>query len=285
MDESLDFILKHLTNNKVSVKITPKKYNELNVCVGASGPEGTDPFACFTDLASKFKSIRPPPSQGAAARRYNAHDNAHDNNAPHATIDPLLYCFHMACVDPTISLLPPQRISETLAKYKVVLVEALENHLQLYKQLKLKTATKCSCDDIKAAITTDHKHRTSAQVSSILSYLARRYEKHVMYDTQLYEASSTKNMTTLKINTSSIPFAYDIVTSNMSDLKNESISAVKQNYMAENILQKLTTYCVKDLKEIAKNLRLSLTKEEDGKSKPLLKAELVGAIERCLTST
>jgi hypothetical protein len=261
----LDFVLEHLTNNKVSVKIVPNQYHENTVC---SQVGGQSKFCDFTDLMIKYKSLKPP-------KQYKQCDLA---------IDDLLYCFYVEYEDATLTLLAPRSIAEFLEKYSATLVDSLDNHEQLYKNLKLKTKTKETCDVLKDALNAQPAKRDKKQISLILTFLASKYGRNVYYDGNLYEAYP-KVSCTMKIDASTTPYTVTRVTSDVANLKQASQCTLKEKYRAENVVQNLKSYCVKDLKDIAKSLSLPLTKEEDGKTKALLKADLRSVIEKCLAST
>ena len=165
--------------------------------------------------------------------------------------DTLLSAFYIEFEDPSVSLLSAERVNAIIRKYKDILLLSVKK------------------EEISVAVMNPER-----EVSVLLPYLAKYYKTNITFNGQLYHSGvkSNKKFIVLKFNTTDNQYTFE---------KDEQIEILKQ-YDVNQLLQNLKKTLAKEVKDIAIKLDLPLTKEENGKKKPLLKDELIQQIQQQL---
>jgi hypothetical protein len=201
-------------------------------------------------------------------------------------------------IDKTLSLLSKEEINRKVGEFKSTLDKNLVNHIDAYKQLKFK-AQKISLDDVRDSLRVDRDslypllyYASHLLKSNIVFVQTHDTEKDPAPKTHVVEYDSSVNTyiyMTDELEGSDVQFAED------RDGFKELYDSTFQTKISNIDIQKLKKMLVKDLKTLAIELKVDLSKTiettnpETGitttKKSPLLKEELVEKISTLINSS
>lgn len=263
----MEQLLSSLGPNKIHLPIHRNELCETKVFPAAqtSLPSG---FECFDDLLPRFQSI----SHGVAAAEKSFH---RDKPREKCASDPLLEA--LACqLDPTLSLFSGPALQSKVHAFRQSLVDNLDNHHQAYKKIPFRMF-KLSLDDVRSSLS--NTERTQAQLLPVLLYMSHLLQSNVIMDPHVVQYDTDRY-----IRITQTPFGHFEF-----DRYESGFRALAQERAAQNAQgldeKKLNTMLVAELRDTATRFGIATCKkDESGKKKPLLKAELISELARYLAT-
>lgn len=242
----MEYVIKHIGNNKVTLDIKPNQFEE-----SYNYPDETyerfgevDNVMEFYREMQEVISKQPPPPPKLPRSRIN-------EIQPHTRF---LYCVLLS-LDETLTLIsdPTEIISKFRKSLKEKFTGSIQSKMKKYGYNR---------DDVIASI--------DQPAESLYLYVMLLLEKSVLRktDMKLYENYGKERCLVLD----EVSLTCDEVS--LSDAKNIVVAHNVAKHKDTTSLEKLNTLLVKELKELAEELGCETTKIEEGKKKNLLKAEL-----------
>lgn len=265
-NHGIDYFLDKLVANKVTIELKPNHMNELH----ALGANRIDKFSDFEDLLATYSNRR---NKGNETRQAQATLQLAPTQVSLDDQIQDVFMYNVACyVDGTLSLLRPADINNKVHEFKKTLADNLAGS---YKKLKLSGVLK-DVDEVKKEILSAERQ----DINTVLVYLCRLLQKNIVYNdkTHIYDAN---NDSYLLVDKEGL-----IVTDNTSGFNkvHSSILDKKRDMYAERFkkTENLKKVLVKDLKNIAADLEITLHKVIDNKKISLLKEEIIEKISSVL---
>lgn len=275
--QTIDTIIKSLGQNRVTVDIKTNHMNEMNVFTSG---ESQQVFNKFPNIFANFKGMKAP---APVTRRPSPPLQQH-------IADPLLFQV-VSFVDKTISLFKTDDINKKVDEFRTTLSDNLTNHVDAYRKLKLKEVkfvniqgeyTRLTVDDIRDSLAVTRKTPLP-----MLHYVSKLLKSNIVHEDKgsdpkyivSYEHSESPD-SFIKLSSNPVSASEPIEPSSGFLQVLESAKAKKIEGLDE---QKLKKMLVKDIRNLASEIGISVYKTVEGKRTALLKEELVAAISNLLT--
>jgi hypothetical protein len=228
------------------------------------------------DLLDMYrKGVKPKCSNEYSQPNVNNREPIKTNNkVKERSADELLFNL-MKLVDPLISLYKSASdIDDKVLKFKEDLIKNLTNFHGMYKKLLLHKRYKLEeVIDAINDVSLDLDKR-----KSLLLYIARLVDVSIMIvftdDRLPYLIKCGQKCRMLIFNVEEHNIVLDMEEYDTSSKERDLMCKKVEKYRKEGILQKVSSYTVKELREVAEDLDISLHNEDDGQRKLCLKPEL-----------
>lgn len=265
----LDTLLASLGPNKITIPIHRNDACELHVYKNENASLKATGFEDMEDLLQLYRSssgVRGTKPQNSPMKPTGKAYNT-------AASDPLLHSIATQ-VDPSISLFSGQELYKKLDQFRRMLSDNLDNYHDAYKKIGFKKH-KLSLEDVKDSIM--NPKRTSHQ--GLLLYAANLLKCNILVEetSETFEYANDRYLILRR--TSFGEYECELHETGFSLVKKAETTAMEVDP------KKLNGMLVKELRELAQKLHLSISKTgEDGKKKNLLKDELITEISQHLAS-
>lgn len=265
----MEYILQNINSNKVTIPIITNAYEEINNFIGEenlfNGIENiVEIYQSKNKPIKNYNSVSTSNINSNSVIKSNISSDSVSYNKPIEDFNSLILCI-LEIIDPSVSLLNNTTKLEKIKNFKNMMVLNLD-------MIKLQI----SSDDMKKAINNED--------NIVCIYFAFLLKKNIAIfkdnDIEIY--GNFDDCIAIKYNCDEQNLkVYKICDTCPTQFFKELMIRERIKIMLKNdVIEKLNTFLLKDLKEIADKIKIPIYKLEGNKKKNLLKNELKDTIKQ-----